>query len=57
MKCLIYQYLRIYIKIICQRFRIITLFRIITIFVKYAPEIYEMFVYKQKTVTIEYVKK
>ena len=38
---------------ICRRFHIITLFNFVE---KYAPEIYEMFVYKH-TETIEYVKK
>ena len=47
----IYQYLRLHIKIICRRFRIITLLP----FEIHAPAIYEMFVYKH-TGTIEYVK-
>ena len=49
----IYQYLCLHIKIICQRFRIITLF---FIFEMYALEIDEMFVYKHAE-TIKYVKK
>ena len=47
----IYQYLRLYVKIIYRRFRIITL-----IFEIYAPKMYEMFVCKH-TETKKYVKK
>ena len=48
----IYQYLRVHIKIICQRFRSLALFTLRDI----RTGIYEMFVYKH-TETREYVKK